>query len=763
MARITPDVPQRGASQNLLRVIDNYYRPARDVMGEQAMVQGFNSMSNFFGNEAAKAKKEQLQDIATKAQADAMAGLDPDEELSQVRKGLLFRSNSRAYNMAYNETMGRKAAIEFKDNATLEYEKSGLKNSTDPNKFREWMNGKVHSFLTDPAHSNPYFLAGAMNYVEQATFNMSAAHMSNIQRKMEANQLAAIQKQADDIALRWDSGEITKEQALGMLTGLNSQAYGTGISGPKSRKALLSSILSVADATDNKEMLEAILEARAKGDLRLTPAEWNTITKEVQGIERDISFREAQQERVQKAQKEAEELTVTDFIADFYNNPANAGVPFSALLQQPNQDGVSMADAINNSANSATLLKKAKETYETVNSIYEIPKSQELQNNLAISTAVEEGIIKDSGTLMSFMQGLQSDGGRFNDANWTHAYSELEKANDPEQAYGTQTYKDYKPATVNRIIGALTPEISDTFPFEEKYGGTQAEDIKMRFQGYLDEGLAALPVNQRKDPALIRKAIELAEKATMDFYKENDPDLFNKQFNSFTKAVDGGEVSWTSNPYFAQEAARLAAEQQQAIANEQTAMQNNRTAGFAKDKANSPTLGDRVDLEIQAGLDVLLGNNDAVQQDQTTVITPQQQEALNQVSQAEARQAEDAQRRVDEQAAADALAERQRQVKEALRAGVVKSLSGTLGVINEMGQTIGKASAGKDNKSLEAELDIMLKDMQERYNLTVPTNYEELNFLVQDISAAMEESGVTLDQAILQMLIEAGIRQFSRK
>ncbi|MFS9668818.1 hypothetical protein, partial [Klebsiella pneumoniae] len=76
MARITPEMPQRGASRNLIQVIDNYYRPARDRVGEAAMARGFSDVSNFFGNEAAKAKKQQLDEIAKQGQQDALAGLD---------------------------------------------------------------------------------------------------------------------------------------------------------------------------------------------------------------------------------------------------------------------------------------------------------------------------------------------------------------------------------------------------------------------------------------------------------------------------------------------------------------------------------------------------------------------------------------------------------------------------------------------------------------------------------------------------------------
>ncbi|MFS9668872.1 hypothetical protein, partial [Klebsiella pneumoniae] len=100
------------------------------------------------------------------------------------------------------------------------------------------------------------------------------------------------------------------------------------------------------------------------GVLRLTPQEWNNITKEGQGIERDIKFRQDQKDRAAKAQLEAEENTVTDIVADFYNNPANAAVPFQTFLQAPVGDtGKTMAEIINASPNTDGLMKKAKDAY----------------------------------------------------------------------------------------------------------------------------------------------------------------------------------------------------------------------------------------------------------------------------------------------------------------------------------------------------------------------------------------------------------------
>lgn len=740
MARITPDMPQRGAARNLLSVVDNYYRPARDRVGEAAMSQGFQAASNFLGNEAGKAKKQQLQEISLQAQQDALQGDDPDVELSKVRNGLLFRSNSRAYNQTYAETMGKKAAIEFKENATLDYEKSGLKYSTDPNKFREWMNTRVNDFLKDEANQSPYFLAGAMPYVEQTTFNMGAAHMSNVSNQMEANHLAAIQKQADDTMMKMSTGEISIEDGISAITTLNGQAYGTGLSGPKARKALISSFLSVADATDNPEMIEALLAAQESGDLKLTPAEWNAVTKQGEGIQRDINFRTAQKERATKAQLEAEVSQAEELVTDFYNNPANAGASFQQFLGTPTKEGgPTIAEMINASPNSTEILNKANAAYKTVNTIYEIPKGQELANNYALTEAFDTGAITNQSEMMAWIQGAQKDGFRFNDENFTHAYSELEKRNDPEAPYSSQTYKDYKTATLNRVINAMTPEGSDLIPtFEGSYQGTMTDDIKIRFQGYLDDHLKGVPDN---NPEAIKAAIANAERSVMEFYQQNDPNLFKQQFDAFETAVDKNELSWTANPYFAQESARLLAENEARVAEEAAIMNANRS--------NETTPFVRPDIDIQAGEAVLFGE----QVEEGTIVVPEdpaQVEIENSVQQANA-QAAERKAQADAAAAAEAAKlEAERQDKIVADQELISEATKVVGYLNEI---------VVENTSPE-EFGQWLTSIQKQFNLTLPTNYQEVKFLAEDFSAIQEETGLTINKDVAQQLLLAAIARF---
>ena len=744
MARIIPQTPQRGAARNLLSVVDTYYAPARDRMGEAALQKGFGDVSKLVGGMAQQRRQEEITEVKIQAQQDAMVGDDPDVELTKVRMGGLFRGNSRAYNQVYNETLGKQAAIEFQNKAALDYEKSGMKRSTDPNRFREWMNERVDGFLKDEQSQNPYFLAGAMPYVQQATHNMSAAHTSNISAQMERNHLAAIQTQADDVALKVAKGEIPIEDAIGQMAGLNNQAYATGLDGPKARKALISSFLSVADATDNKEMVDALLAAQKSGTLRLTPAEWNGVVNQGEGIQADIDRRVARQKRVATAQAAAEVAGLEDGVADFFNNPNNASATFQQFLQAPIDDsGMTMAEQINQSPNTPELLKKAKAAYDTVTSIYEISEGQSQLNQVAITSAINDGTIKTPNDFFSWRQQAQKDGLRFNNADVKHAFSELEKLNDPEASHSTEAYKTYRKATENRLINAMTPDTDDLIPsFDGTYQGTMADDLRIRFQQSVDGYLNAIPPNKRLDPTSIKEAIFNAEKDVMDFFKENDPTLFNNQFKDFTTAVNKKEISWTSNPYFAREAAELVKEQQRLEAVELQKMAQNRADG-AVDKRF-----DRSDLELQQGSSILFGEGDGI----TEPVMPNSPEMQATVDAANAAQLES--QRVAEENKAAKLAAQEAEVA-AQAAEDEQLVTDTTRAVNDLNNIV------VDTVSPE-EFDAILSNLQEEFNLTIPTNRSELSSLMEDIRAVQEEAGVQLDMDVYERLYKAGLRKIGR-
>lgn len=567
--RLNPQVPQRGASNNLVQVLDTYYRPARDQMGEQAMSTGFGALSAFLGNQSAVEKEQELKQIAMQAQADAMAGADPDQEFADIRRGLLFRSHSRAYNQTYAETMGMKSAIEWKDNLTLEYERSGLKSNTDPEAFRSWMNERVTTFI-DGNKDNEYFMAGAMPYLNQTMVNMSSAHTSNIVRTMEANRIAAMKRQADDLAMSYINGDMTPEELIANLQGVDAAYYATGESGTRVRAELLSSILTVADATDNTEIIGVLNQAVADGALRLTPTQLNTLSETSMGISRDIEYRIGVQERADARRRETEVNNVTDLATDFYlSDPQNIAVSPQAFLAA-NPD---MAAQIASSDNSAAMLKALNDSYKAVTDVSQnLSPEHESVNNLEITDAIRAGEITDTSSLLEFLNSSRAQGNSFTEANIQHGFSELAAYKDPEGVQDTQTYKDFSTATERRVVTGLVK--APEFSFMGGYEDQQSLAVQSKYREYEAARIAAIPLNNRRDPAAIRQALEAAAQDTHDYFRQTDPQLYADRTNTYAEGVANGDLPRFSDPNFVTEIQRLAAEQEAAIANETAAFES---------------------------------------------------------------------------------------------------------------------------------------------------------------------------------------------
>lgn len=552
--RLNPSVPQRGASQSLVQVLDTYYRPARDVAGENAMSGGLGALSNFLGQQAAVEKEQELKQIAMKAQADAMAGADPDEEFANIRRGLLFRSHSRAYNQTYAETMGMKSAIEWKDNLTLEYEQSGLKRNTDPEAFRGWMNERVNTFI-EGNKDNEYFMAGAMPYLNQTMVNMSSAHTSNIVRQMEANRIAAMRRQADDMAMSFIRGDMTPEELVANLQGVGTAFYETGESGGRVKTELLSSLLSVADATDNLDVLDIIDTAFSEGSLQLTPAQWNAISDARQGIQRDIEYRIGVQERLETRQRELEVRTATDTATDFYlSDPSNMAVSPQAFVSQ-NPD---MAAMIAASPNSSQILTAINDAYKTVTDIStSLSPEHEAINDLEITSAIRSGDITDTASLVDWIGASRTSGNAFTESNITNAFATLADYNNPEGVYSTQTYKDFSNATEKRVVTGLVSAPEFSF-MGDGYEDQQSLFVQSKYREYEAARVAAIPLNNRRDPAAIRQALEAAAQDTHDYFRQTDPDFYGAKVQDYAGAVAGGTIPRFTDPNFVTEIGRLA-------------------------------------------------------------------------------------------------------------------------------------------------------------------------------------------------------------
>ena len=558
MARVTPDVPQRGAAQNLLNVVDNYYAPARDRVGEQGMSQGLEAASNFFGQQAAIEKEHQLKEISLQAQQDAMQGLDPDEELAQVRKGLLFRSNSRAYNQVYNETMGKKAAIEFKENATLDYEKSGLSKSTDPAAFREWMNNRTNEFLTAESSQNPYFLAGAMPYVEQTAFNMGAKHMSNINSTLKANHAAAVKKQMDDITLSvMTDSSLSNEERLATVLGVGDKEFDIGVlEGRTIKGQQINSLIAGADATNDVSFLDYMLEQRDAGVLRFSPSEWNTLEDARNGILKEIDWKTGRELKLQEAVLKQDTIELTDLTADLVL--ANPDITQEQVLDMPYKQGSdqTVREWIASRPNSRNLAEGFNDAFKTIATLNDIGPQERARNDAMIIYGLQTGLITNSTELNSF---IDDNGINMGGENWATAYQELGKILDPESITNTQIFKDINHRNIKalpQLLGGDDEELS--YDPSGNVVGAQAQEVLAKYQGYVRDYTKGLVST---DSDAIEAALAKAREATFDFYRTNELEYYNSSLASWNDAVAEGKMSESSSPYFAGEADRLRREQ----------------------------------------------------------------------------------------------------------------------------------------------------------------------------------------------------------
>jgi hypothetical protein len=223
----------------------------------------------------------------------------------------------------------------------------------------------------------------------------------------------------------------------------------------------------------------------------------------------------------------------------------------------------------------------------------------------------------------------------------------------------------------------------------------------------------------------------------MEFYRENDPDLFNKQKDAFKKSVDDGDLSLTTNPYFEQ----LLAEQQSLVAEELVILNANRS--------DETTPFVRPDIDIQAGDALLFGEE---VEDGTIVVPedPAQVEVQNAMEQANAQAAE---RKAQADAAAAAEAQRLETERKDKIVADQELMSEAAKVVQDLNEIV------VDNVSTD-EFDQLLTSIQERFNLTLPTNYQEVKFLAEDFSAIQEETGLTINQDVAQQLLLAAIARF---
>ena len=229
MARINPKGERRGPARSFLGALDTYVKPERDVSGAQALQQGLGQLGNALGNASSKLKKEQDEAHYQKGKADYLrtaAGLEPEG----IKKGTLFRGQSKFYQMGLAEAQGEAKAIDWANGLTTAYKKWDGRGSSDPNAFRSWMNEQSAEFLKGLGEDT-HALGSAMPYINRANQNMAKHHVTYRDGQMKIARFNAFNTKIADTMDQFETNSLSGDDMSKVFENQVQLMIGSGENG----------------------------------------------------------------------------------------------------------------------------------------------------------------------------------------------------------------------------------------------------------------------------------------------------------------------------------------------------------------------------------------------------------------------------------------------------------------------------------------------------------------------------------------------------
>lgn len=275
MARINPEGERRGPARSFLGALNTYVQPERDVSGAQALQEGLGQLSSALGNWQRKEQAEQNEEDYQQGKADYLrkaAGEEPEG----IKRGLLFRSQSKFYAMGLAEATGEAKAIDWSNGLQTAYKQWDGRGSSDPDKFRSWMNQQSAEFLQELGEDD-HALAAAMPYINQANQSMAKHHVAYRDEQMRIARFNAFDTKVQSIFGRtldeeWDTLS-PEEQDAQLAAALDREVnlmIGGGENGTATVNALVAKAVSYANAHNDLGLIEQLTRMHDNGKFKLS-------------------------------------------------------------------------------------------------------------------------------------------------------------------------------------------------------------------------------------------------------------------------------------------------------------------------------------------------------------------------------------------------------------------------------------------------------------------------------------------------------------
>jgi hypothetical protein len=302
--RVTPSTEVRSPARSFLQNVDTFYQISRDRRGEQAIQQGVSALNSVLNERFEEYRADQRDDEFQQGVADAMRE-QAGEEMQGVQTGSLFRQNSRFYMAGLNETRGRSAAEQFRQETAAAYrEWEDRDRDDDGSLFREWMNGRLAEF-TNSLGDDRHRLAGALPTAQQVAYNLASSHASYTDRRIAAAAAAAARQAHTSNWTAALTGEQPLETAFLNSLGITEEHF--DLEGAVANDTAIEGLIDASNFANDPSGLEFVEQAVREGRLRVNVEQAARISNGLESVRSD----QAQEQNRINAQLEAEREAAT--------------------------------------------------------------------------------------------------------------------------------------------------------------------------------------------------------------------------------------------------------------------------------------------------------------------------------------------------------------------------------------------------------------------------------------------------------------------
>ena len=317
--RITPETEVRSPARSFVQALDNFYAPARDRRGEAGLQGGLQSLSGIFEAKAAATKNTRNQNERLQGIEDAMRE-QAGKELQGVKNGSIWRQNSTFYMAGLNETRGKAAGSEFKNNLLLEYNDwDGRFIDDDGSAYRDWANAKVSEFM-DTLGDDPNKLNGALPLISEITANLAHQHTASTNLRLQDESFNAHDTVLFGFFDDFNRGTLTEEAAIARIVSEADDLHQTD--GAEANDRTVTAAIQYATSRTDPEPLLLLAKAHDSGQLPLSASNQLRLDNAMDGVQADLERQAAAKSKMEsEAVLEARRVAVGEAAVFFQDTP----------------------------------------------------------------------------------------------------------------------------------------------------------------------------------------------------------------------------------------------------------------------------------------------------------------------------------------------------------------------------------------------------------------------------------------------------------